>query len=510
VIRNCVARFSLAMMVLILLLGAFSLMQMSAAQAAETVVPAYGAPAYVDGSPVGGGAGYLNIISPSQAKYVVSTAAALKSALAAATSGQIVYVADGATITINSSNWYGKNSSSIGTGCFVKAGVTLAGGRGRAGVTGGIIKVDPALQPTTFSVLIWCAGAGSRVCGLTLVGAQQGTSGGNMWCGIWAGDDGEIYNNEIHGFGYGGVRVDRDITDVWIHHNYIHHNQQTGYGYGVSVNANDIYHRASAIVEGNKFDYARHVISGSKGRTSFIFRYNYLGANCTNSQIDVHGQNDGYLTKASGEYVYCAGEKIEVYNNTSINTRQPLVAIRGIPYSTGSISVHNNWSYLPSTYLFRYQNKDDTYTYLGPICQEMDAITGYSAPQEGSFVRMKAYSNWWGTTSPSSTSPSSTPTTNTEALPVPTLASPANGASTSDSTPFLDWSTVTAATTVQYGLQVDNNADFSSPVISKPLVKYSYVTLPTLSDGKYYWRVRAVDAAGNTSAWTSSWSFTIS
>jgi len=336
----------ISLAVISLLSGVFAAIGSQATPAqADTTIPLYGCPATLDGSPVGGGDGYLNSVDPSQADYIVDTAAELKSALAAAVSGDIVYVADGSTITITSANWYGTNSSGIGTGCYVKAGVTLAGGRGTSGLTGGIIKVDPALQPTTFSVLIWCAGAGTRISGLTLKGAQEGTTGGNLWCGIWTGDDANIDNNEIHGFGCSGVRVDRDVNDVWIHHNYIHHNQGSGTGYGVYVSAYSIYHTASAIVEGNHFDYSRHHIAASHGKSSYIFRYNYLGANCTNTQIDCHGNNDGGgedLDKDGGEYIYPAGENIEIYNNTSLNTTQPLVKIRGTPYSEGFVSVHNN------------------------------------------------------------------------------------------------------------------------------------------------------------------------
>ncbi len=93
---------------------------------------------------------------------------------------------------------------------------------------------------------------------------------------------------------------------------------------------------------------------------------------------------------------------------------------------------------------------------------------------------------------------------------VPTLVSPASGASTTDHTPYLDWSKVTASSTVHYQLQVDNNADFSSPSVNKTWVSYSYYTLTTtLSHGTYYWRVRAVDASGNSSAWSSGWSFRV-
>ena len=83
------------------------------------------------------------------------------------------------------------------------------------------------------------------------------------------------------------------------------------------------------------------------------------------------------------------------------------------------------------------------------------------------------------------------------------------GRVTADNTPWLDWTDVTDATAVYYQLQVDDNADFSSPVVNKTKVTLSSTTLPVLADGVYYWRVRAVDAAGNASAWTSGWSFIV-
>ena len=86
-VKRWTVRICLLVILLTLPLGAYSLVKTSAA--AETVIPTYGAPSYLDGSPVGGGAGYLNILDPSQADYVVDTAAELKSALAKATSGQI-------------------------------------------------------------------------------------------------------------------------------------------------------------------------------------------------------------------------------------------------------------------------------------------------------------------------------------------------------------------------------------------------------------------------------------
>jgi hypothetical protein len=500
VIKKILSRFYLVAALLAVLLGACPIMQMSVAQGAETVVPKYGAPSYLDGSPVGGGDGYSQVYSAAGADYVVDTAAELKSALASAGSGDIVYVADGATITITSSNWYGNTSSDVDCGSYLKAGVTLAGGRGRDGVTGGIIKVSTSLQPTTFSVLIWCAGSGSRVTGLTLVGAQDGTTGGNMWCGVWAGDDANIDNNEIHGFGYGGVRVDRDVTDAWIHHNYIHHNRQSGYGYGVCVNANSIDHTASAIVEGNRFDYCRHVISGSRGRSSYTFRYNYLGANCTNTQIDVHGQNSGgdYLDKtSSGEYMYCAGENVKIYNNTSVCTTNPFVGIRGIPYSTGSVSVHNNWTYTTATQEWQLSSDRPK---VRTINEQMDNMPGYGyiAPKGGGFVRMSAYDNWYGTTAPTSTN--SAPAT--PAAP----SGPASGVPGTSCT-FGVRTTDPDGDTITYNTDWGDGTSYTTS--GKTSGTTAYPTHSWAKSGTFAVKVKATDSKGNTSAWSPSLNVTI-
>jgi hypothetical protein len=98
----------------------------------------------------------------------------------------------------------------------------------------------------------------------------------------------------------------------------------------------------------------------------------------------------------------------------------------------------------------------------------------------------------------------------TTAPSVPSLLSPANGAVTTDHTPYLDWSTVTSNSSVRYTVQVDNNADFSSPVVNKTrLSGSSYTLTKKLAHGTYYWRVRAMDADGDTSAWTANRSVTV-
>lgn len=99
-IERHLVRLSLVVVLLAVSFGAFSLMQTSPAQAAETLVPMYGCPATLDGSPIGGGEGCTTLYTAAGADYVATTAAQLKTDLAAAAPGEIVYVADGATLTI--------------------------------------------------------------------------------------------------------------------------------------------------------------------------------------------------------------------------------------------------------------------------------------------------------------------------------------------------------------------------------------------------------------------------
>ncbi|MBN2099422.1 MAG: right-handed parallel beta-helix repeat-containing protein, partial [Dehalococcoidia bacterium] len=108
----------------------------------------------------------------------------------------------------------------------------------------------------------------------------------------------------------------------------------------------------------------------------------------------------------------------------------------------------------------------------------------------------------------------------------PTLLSPANGATISYGIPRLDWSDVSdvvvaiqqlqiaqqsGPSDITYHLQLDDNADFSSPVREEAGLTTSEYTVPeALLDGTYYWRVRVEDDAGNQrSEWTTPWSFTV-
>jgi hypothetical protein len=90
------------------------------------------------------------------------------------------------------------------------------------------------------------------------------------------------------------------------------------------------------------------------------------------------------------------------------------------------------------------------------------------------------------------------------------LISPENGVYLLDNTPTFAWTSVTDPSGVTCQLQIDDNADFSSPVYFAMNLTENTRTLPdenALALGKYYWRVRVVDGVGNASDWSSVWTF---
>jgi hypothetical protein len=65
---------------------------------------------------------------------------------------------------------------------------------------------------------------------------------------------------------------------------------------------------------------------------------------------------------------------------------------------------------------------------------------------------------------------------------------------------------------VTYWLQIAYNYSFSSLVLNKQgLVTsdYTLAQVEALADGKYYWRVCAVDGLGHQTAWNTGWSFIV-
>ena len=93
--------------------------------------------------------------------------------------------------------------------------------------------------------------------------------------------------------------------------------------------------------------------------------------------------------------------------------------------------------------------------------------------------------------------------------PTPGKSSPANGARFSSKVVDFQWSTVTdrGYPVSSYELWVDNDPNFGSPVRLESVTGSSRSA--TLSDGFYYWRVRACDSAGNMGSFENAWSFMV-
>jgi len=212
---------------------------------------------------------------------------------------------------------------------IIPAGVTLAGTRGLKGSPG------PRLFTTlrTTCPLFQAGGYNVRVTGLRLEGPYAGAeripefsqclSLGYDGCQV---DNCEIYNWNLVGVGAGGGGTIR------VHHNFIHHCQLSGYGYGVSTGQCNCY------IIANKFDWCRHDIasSGSPG-DSYEAAWNWVGENATSHRFDMHGGSDrGDGTNIAGDWIY-------IHHNTFLDGKRRAVVIRGVP-SQGADIHHNRFA----------------------------------------------------------------------------------------------------------------------------------------------------------------------
>jgi hypothetical protein len=90
----------------------------------------------------------------------------------------------------------------------------------------------------------------------------------------------------------------------------------------------------------------------------------------------------------------------------------------------------------------------------------------------------------------------------------PTLAQPADGSYLSYK-PILVWNP--AGEHTNYYLELDDNIDFSSPLISQPVTGTTFDTISVgLADNvPYYWHVAVVYTGGTIGQWSDTWWFTI-
>ncbi len=88
----------------------------------------------------------------------------------------------------------------------------------------------------------------------------------------------------------------------------------------------------------------------------------------------------------------------------------------------------------------------------------------------------------------------------------PTLISPANGTMSVSTALDYQWSAIPGCT---YVLQLDDDADFSSPAVVGTISSTCYNPGVYLPDATYYWRVKAVNEAGLMSRWSTIYSLKV-
>ncbi len=286
--------------------------------------------------PIGGASGYAGVVT--RGDYTVKDLDTLLEALSQARPGQVVFIPGETEIDLTARIYIEQLVLEV-PGC-----VTLAGDRGQNGSKGALLTSDALKTP----VMIRVVGPDVRITGLRLRGPNSkryldhhrrsyGNGGrGQDYYYQFPLSDGvvsdhrrlEVDNCEISSFSHAGVYL-RKSGDHHIHHNFIHHCQYQGLGYGVCHN------EARSLIECNLFDWNRHSIAGT-GRPGegYVARHNVeLGVSLSHC-FDMHGGRD------RGDGTDIAGTTIEIHNNT-FRAPQTAVVIRGVPQE--KCEIHHNW-----------------------------------------------------------------------------------------------------------------------------------------------------------------------
>lgn len=91
----------------------------------------------------------------------------------------------------------------------------------------------------------------------------------------------------------------------------------------------------------------------------------------------------------------------------------------------------------------------------------------------------------------------------------PLLATPTNGVSVVTTSPQLSWFINTPTSSLNYELQVSEDAVFTTPTIISNLNSSSYQANNLAKDKTYYWRVRSKDTGGNFSNYSKAEKFAV-
>jgi len=285
--------------------------------------------------PIGGGSGYGKIVTGGD--HTAGNLDELLEALARARAGQTVFIPGETEIDCTARVYIEKLVLQI------PAGVTLAGNRGQKESRGALLYSDALDTPELIRVI----GEGARITGLRIRGPNPrryldhhrrsfAEGRGHTYYYKFPTSNGittgfprlEVDNCEVSGFSHAAVYLKKGDRHH-IHHNFIHHCQYAGLGYGV---CHDI---ASSLIERNLFDFNRHSIAGT-GRPGcgYEARHNVELGTSLSHCFDMHGGRD----RKDGTDI--AGTRILIHHNTFRAPNTPIV-IRGTPQV--ECRIHQNW-----------------------------------------------------------------------------------------------------------------------------------------------------------------------
>ncbi len=142
----------------------------------------------------------------------------------------------------------------------------------------------------------------------------------------------EVDNCELSGWSHAAISL-KGGDKHHIHHNFIHHNQRAGLGYGVSHGYGK---NISSLIEYNLFDYNRHSLAGAGvPGTIYEARNNVELGESLGHNFDMHGGKN----RRDGSDI--AGTKILIHHNTFMNPKVRSISVRGTPEEEAQI--YNNW-----------------------------------------------------------------------------------------------------------------------------------------------------------------------
>jgi hypothetical protein len=306
---------------------------------------------------LGGGAGYENAVSQSDADAVVRSRSALGDALASASSGDVVFVPGDEQIDLGSSTF------------DVPDGVTLASDRGVDGSSGALLHTDREVKGS------FRLHGSSRLTGIDLRGPHPGDDTSGTWYGqgVWTHGPAEVDNCEIHGIGVAAIECRGSSGgSAHVHHNHLHHNNQDGRGYAVSV----IDDGGQPTVEYNYFYYNRHSVTTDGEPTGYVLRYNHFGPKESMWPIDAHSP--------SGTTFEVHNNVVEVWQERAYDGSEVCaIAIRDVPDDV--FQIQDNWFWNP--------RKPDP---SGPSQTSPDQAVHQSFDQPHEFLNVEFQDNHYG------------------------------------------------------------------------------------------------------------------